>query len=171
MVNYVTNVYMHNPHLLASKTTTWFGERTGTMRPADLPFLVGRTQPVFVGMIVSHTADVESENGIEKAPPPSVPPARQAGALPQGSNGPILSFILAQAVDGGRLAWLRWESIDGKPAAVFSFAVDKTKSRYQVNYCCFPIFNKREISPGSLRIRENFAGVQGRRPLPRSFLR
>ena len=28
---------------------------------------------------------------------------------------------------------------------MFSFAVDKAKSRYEVNYCCFPALNARKI--------------------------
>ena len=31
-----------------------------------------------------------------------------------------------------------FRSVDGRPAAVFSFAVEKKKSRVEVNFCCFP---------------------------------
>jgi hypothetical protein len=33
---------------------------------------------------------------------------------------------------------LRWETVNGNQIAVFSFAVDKKKTHYAVDYCCFP---------------------------------
>jgi tetratricopeptide (TPR) repeat protein len=36
------------------------------------------------------------------------------------------------------MTWLRWEAVDGKRVAVFSFAVNRKQSHYQVSYCCFP---------------------------------
>jgi hypothetical protein len=63
-----------------------------------------------------------------------------------GANGevaplgqqPVLSKVLEEAQQSGRIGFARWESIDGIQAAVFSFAVDKKKSQFAVNYCCFP---------------------------------
>jgi hypothetical protein len=63
----------------------------------------------------------------------------QNGQVSEGGPGPILSVTLQEAADGGKLNWLRWETVNGKPAAVFSFIVPKKKSHYEVNYCCFPI--------------------------------
>jgi hypothetical protein len=36
------------------------------------------------------------------------------------------------------MGWLRWQMIDGRQTAVFSFAVEKEKSQFEVSYCCFP---------------------------------
>jgi hypothetical protein len=63
-----------------------------------------------------------------------------------GANGivaplgqqPILNKVLEEAQGSGRISFVRWELIDGRQAAVFSFAVDKKKTHYAVNYCCFP---------------------------------
>jgi hypothetical protein len=63
-----------------------------------------------------------------------------------GANGvvaplgqqPVLSQVLEEAQESGRIGFARWQSIDGIQAAVFSFAVDKKKSHFAVNYCCFP---------------------------------
>jgi hypothetical protein len=100
------------------------------------------------------------------APPPSFTPIRylsvddysvtirdgaEANPLlnvkkPWGDNGvvvplgqqPILSKVLEEAQGSGRISFVRWESINGHQAAVFSFAVDKKKTHFAVNYCCFP---------------------------------
>jgi len=53
-------------------------------------------------------------------------------------QGPVLSAILQEAQAAGKLNWLRWETVNGRQTAVFSFAVDKKRSHYSVNYCCFP---------------------------------
>jgi hypothetical protein len=56
------------------------------------------------------------------------------------SLGPVspLSTILQEATASGNPKWLRWESINGAQIAVFSFAVEKKKTHYTINYCCFP---------------------------------
>jgi hypothetical protein len=46
--------------------------------------------------------------------------------------------LIQEAMSGGKLGWLRWQTIDGKQIAAFSFAVDKKNSHFDVNYCCFP---------------------------------
>lgn len=62
----------------------------------------------------------------------------QNGVVAPLGQQPILSRVLEEAQGAGRIAFVRWESIDGHQDAVFSFAVDKKKSHYAVNYCCFP---------------------------------
>jgi hypothetical protein len=157
-IQYVTKVYMRNPHLLASKTTTIYGEATRGVTFADLSLINNpRDLPMQLGELVTHTTEVESENGIEKTQP--APAGKTASANPvmsQSAAGPVLSFILAQAAEGGHLTWLRWEFLNGKPSAVFSFAVDKAKSQYEVNYCCFPILNARKIGRSDRGYDVNF---------------
>jgi hypothetical protein len=51
---------------------------------------------------------------------------------------PILNKVLEEAQGSGRISFVRWETIDGHQAAVFSFAVDKKKTHFALNYCCFP---------------------------------
>jgi hypothetical protein len=51
---------------------------------------------------------------------------------------PNVGSAFQEAQAAGTIAWLRWEIINGKPAAVFSFQVPKKKSHYNVNVCCFP---------------------------------
>jgi len=95
---------------------------------------------MFMRMLGTHTEVVESDKGIEK--PPVVKnkiPWGINGQVSEGGAGPILSIILQEAAASGKLQWLRWETIGSKPAAVFAFQVDKKKSHYEVNYCCFPV--------------------------------
>jgi hypothetical protein len=51
---------------------------------------------------------------------------------------PNLGVILQDAQAAGSIQWLRWELINGKRAAVFSFKVPITNSRLAVDVCCFP---------------------------------
>jgi len=65
---------------------------------------------------------------------------------PWGANGmitlqetdPSLDVILREAHDSGSLQWLRWEMVNGKRAAVYSFKVPITNSLLGVDACCFP---------------------------------
>ncbi|MDR3727205.1 MAG: hypothetical protein P4K86_09210 [Terracidiphilus sp.] len=146
-VEYVTKTYMQNPHLTVSKSTTRFQDGVETIRTnsgmtSNMPNTdrIWATPNMFMRFLGTHAATVESDKGIELAPPvKQKTPWGQNGQVSEGGPGPILSVILQEAAVAGKLSWLRWETIGGKPAAVFSFAVDKKKSHYEVNYCCFPV--------------------------------
>jgi hypothetical protein len=51
---------------------------------------------------------------------------------------PGLGLVFKEAQASGNLQWLRWELINGKPAAVYSFAISRQKARLAVDVCCFP---------------------------------
>jgi hypothetical protein len=51
---------------------------------------------------------------------------------------PTLSVVFKQAKDSGTIKWLRWELINGKAAAVYSFTADNKNSGLALNVCCFP---------------------------------
>jgi hypothetical protein len=93
----------------------------------------------FARLVDTRTEPVESERGIEK---PSASKNKthwgENGQISEGEPGPNLNALLQEAASSGKLEWLRWQTIDGKQTAVFSFAVDKKKSHFDVNYCCFP---------------------------------
>ena len=80
---------------------------------------------------------IDSDQGVEKTPNKKERTQR-TGLISDGGPGPSLGVVLQEATAAGKLAWLRWETVDGRPAAVFSFAVEKKKSRVEVNLCCFP---------------------------------
>jgi len=146
-VDYVTNVYMQSPHLAAAKTTSRFqdgveGIRTNSGQTSNMPN-AGRsweTPNMFMRLIGSHTSPVEIEKGSELITPvKQKQPWGQNGQVSEAGPGPLLSVILEEAAAAGKLNWLRWQTIRGKQVAVFSFAVPKKKSRYEVHYCCFPV--------------------------------
>ncbi len=146
-VSYVMKTYMQSPRLLGAKTTTRYQDGVEYIRTnsgvvagsADNNPGWHRPSP-YMQMLGSHTATVESENGIEKPlAAKNKTPWSQNGQTSEGGPGPILSVILQDAAAGGKLQWLRWELIDGKKVAVYSFAVDAKKSHYSVDYCCFPV--------------------------------
>ncbi|MGA3205870.1 MAG: hypothetical protein ABSF12_25535, partial [Bryobacteraceae bacterium] len=85
------------------------------------------------------STSVTFQKGAEQIPP-------EKEKTNWGANGkiallgqpPVLTTVLQQAQAAGKITWIRWETISGKQAAVYSFAVDKKNTHYAVNYCCFP---------------------------------
>ena len=84
------------------------------------------------------SASIVSQGGVELPPKTrNQDPGGPGGQISPVGVGPVLSTVLREA-GPGNMTWLRWETIDGKRVAVFSFAVNRKQSHYQVNYCCFP---------------------------------
>ena len=145
-VDYAVKQFAHLPKFTATKTTTRYQNgqdfvRTGTgagasMANSDLG--LDANSP-YMRMLGQHTASIVSENGIELPPAKGArqDPAGQNGQVSQAGAGPVLGLILLDAAKG-KMGWLRWEAVNGKPAAVFSFSVNRKQSHYQVDYCCFP---------------------------------
>jgi hypothetical protein len=95
---------------------------------------------MFMRFFGTHAEEIETDKGAEQIPVVKTKvPWGANGQVSEGGPGPSLSVILQEAADGGKLNWLRWETVSGKQFAVFSFAVDKKKSQYVVHYCCFPV--------------------------------
>jgi hypothetical protein len=163
-VDYVTKIYSQNPHLTGSKTTSRYQDgvesiRTNSGQTSSMPNVghAWELPNMFMRFLGTHTEPVESDKGIELNPAlrqtelesdkrakgsPVVKqktPWGQNGQISEGGPGPILSVILQEAAASGNLHWARWEKVDKASAAVFSFAVEKKKSHYEVNYCCFPV--------------------------------
>jgi hypothetical protein len=146
--DYVTKTYDQLPSLTATKTTLRFQDNVEAVAASsglhgsatDVTTGSNFSNPAqFVRYINSVQTPVVLENGAEK--PSSEKDKTNWGANGQihaTTPGPLLSTILQEAQATGRITWLRWETVNGKQAAVFSFAVDKKKSHYAVNYCCFP---------------------------------
>jgi len=91
-----------------------------------------------VRLVKTHTDTVEVDGGIEK------PGGKDA--TPWGRNGFVnsmlpflpLNLLTSEAISSGKPKFLRWETVDGHQTAVFIYAVNKKKSDYAINYCCFP---------------------------------
>jgi hypothetical protein len=86
-----------------------------------------------------YTETVENDQGNEKITASTADPKlMRVSPLPENTMRPALSVFLHKAEEGGKINWLRWETISGAKIAVFSFDVDKKSAIYNVDYCCFP---------------------------------
>jgi len=147
-VDYTTKFYANLPHLTATKTTLRFQDNMEAIDPCS--GITGCAKDVitnsgfsnwasFVHFVSSTETPVVSERGMEKM-------TSTKDKTPWGANGmitfqgpqPSLSVILQDAQAAGSIQWLRWELINGKRAAVYSFKVPITNSQFAVDVCCFP---------------------------------
>jgi len=148
-VDYATKTYGQLPELTAVKTTLRFQDNVEAVAASsglhgsatDVSVGSGsQTSALSVRYINSADSAVALAGGAEK-------PSSEKDKTPWGANGqikattpgPSLGAVIQEAEAAGKITWLRWETVNGKQAAVFSFAVPKKKSRYEVNYCCFPV--------------------------------
>jgi hypothetical protein len=140
-------IYMVNPHVTGLKTTSRFQDgveniRTNSGVTNNMPQGARSWElpNMFMRYLGTHTDTIESDKGIEKAAPvKDKTPWGVNGQVSEGGPGPILNVVFAEAAAGGKLNWLRWETLNGRQTAVFLFAVPKKKAHYEVHYCCFPI--------------------------------
>ena len=145
---YVTKTYQQLPSLTATKTTLRFQDNVEAVAPSsgvkgsatEVVTTAGFSNPAtFVHYINSTEAQVASEHGAEKMP-------AEKDKTPWGANrmialqepDPSLGVVLQEAQAAGSIQWLRWEMVNGKQAAVYSFTVPRKKSRMALNVCCFP---------------------------------
>jgi len=145
---YVTQTYDQLPALTATKTTLRFQDNMEAL--AGSSGLQGGAHDVVTGTSFSDPAayvhyinstesHVTSTHGAERLP-------AEKTKIPWGANkmialeepDPSLGAVWREAQATGTLAWLRWERIYGKPAAVFAFSVPARTSHLAVNICCFP---------------------------------
>jgi hypothetical protein len=135
--DFVAKTSAQNPHLTASKITTRFQDILKNSS-SSVGLTVNALNP-YTREWDARDEQVESEKGIEKS---SSARAKtkwgENGQISDAEPPPSPSAILGEVAAASKLSWLRWETIDSKPAAVLSFAVDKKKSHYLVSYCCFP---------------------------------
>lgn len=145
--DYVSKTYAQLPALTVTKTTLRFQDNVEAAAASS--GMQGGAQDVSVGSsfvsafqfihyINSSDAQIASEHGAEKFP-------TAKDKTPWGANrmialqmpDPSLATVFPEA-QGGDIKWLRWEKVNGKQAAVFSFDVPKKKAHFPVNVCCFP---------------------------------
>ncbi len=145
---YVTRTYLKLPPLRATRTALRFQDNVEAVAASsglqggakDVVTSSGFSNPVaFVHFINSAETQVVSENGAEKQP-------GEKDKTPWGANKmialqeppPSLGVVFPEALAAGSIKWLRWELVNGRQAAVYSFAVENAKSQLTVNVCCFP---------------------------------
>jgi hypothetical protein len=142
---WLTTAFGQTPNFTVSKLVDIFQEDGQSMIPdsqAGATTKYGRPSE-------ERTDTVAVSQGVEK--PTAAAPKVNWGANGQISEGgppPSLPELFQAASTFGKLAFSRWVVIDGKPAAVFTFAVDKKKSHYTINYRCFASSEMQSASVG-----------------------
>lgn len=135
--DYAGKTFVQQPAVSGTKTVRRFQDDPPLLRGIKF----GAPPPAFTPIRYASVDDytVTIRDGAELNPLLSVKKSWGANGVvaPLGQQ-PVLSKVLEEAQGAGRIGFVRWESINGLQAAVFSFAVDKKKSRFAVNYCCFP---------------------------------
>lgn len=148
-VDYATKTYAQLPALTATRTTIRFqdsvesaaassGMQSGAIDSASSdPKLASAN--LFVHYINSTENNVQIQGGVEQNPLAKDKTRWGAnGYIALLGNGPALASVISEAQAAGKIDFLRWEPVNGKSAAVYTFSVDKKKTHYAVNYCCFP---------------------------------
>lgn len=154
--DYAANVYAQLPSLTANKTVRRFQEseqipeasfgahNNANFAPTESP----------IRYTASDETPVTLHNGVEQPSVDRSQPWGRNGMIQILGEAPTPATVMSEAQAGGKLDWLRWQQVDGKKLAVFSFIVDKKKSRYTLEYCCFP-----EVSQaGAMSMRGTNAG-------------
>ena len=153
---YIAQTYDRLPSLTATRTTLRFQDNVEALASSsginsgakDAVTSSGLTNtPSYIHYINSTAGAVASEHGVEKKPV-------EKDQTKWGANGmtaiqepdPSLSRVFHEAETAGNLQFLRWELINAKPEAVFSFAVPRQKSKLAVNVCCFPNINQAGVA-------------------------
>ena len=145
---YVERNYSQLPVFTATRTTLRFQDNVEAVAASsgiagaatEVDTSAGFSNPAsYVHFINSVEAPVVSEHGAEKLP-------TEKDKTPWGANkmialhepDPSLGVIFQEAQAAGSIQWLRWERVNGRPAAVYSFTVPRKDSRLEVDVCCFP---------------------------------
>lgn len=134
---WMKGTYLQVPSFTASKVIFRYQDDVENM--SSQPGLQVDSPNTYAKLAEGRTDTVETTQGAEKL----------VGDQPKehwGENGQIseggaplpLPQIFQEANASEKIAFSRWETMGGKPAAVFTFAVDKKRSHYNVTYCCFP---------------------------------
>jgi hypothetical protein len=143
---YAAKTWTQLPALTATKTTLRFQDNieaapaSSGMSGSAKDVAVGSSSVSpyqFIKYMGSTDSVYSSDRGIEKLPEDKTRwGANSMIALREPD--PSLADVLHDAQTGGTINWLRWEDVDGKPAAVLAYQVPKKKSHLNVNVCCFP---------------------------------
>lgn len=146
--DYVSKTYSQMPALTATRTTIRFQDNVEAAAPSS--GIHGSATDVstgssfvsayqFIHYINSTDSQVAIDHGAEKMP-------SEKDKTPWGANkmialqtpDPSLAMVFSEARDAGDLKFVRWETVNGKQAAVYSFDVPKKKGHLALDVCCFP---------------------------------
>jgi hypothetical protein len=154
--SYVGGTFEHLPDLAVTKTTLRFQDNVEAV--ASSSGIQGSAEDVVVGAGFSNQASFVHYMNSSEARIASVHGAEKdtgrKDTTPWGANkmialrepDPNLPQVFHEVESAQQIHWVRWESIDGKPTAVFSFIVPNDHSRLDVRVCCFPVIHQAGIA-------------------------
>ena len=155
---YVNNIYSHLPDLTVTKTTARFSDAPLSQIEDFREFRANETtmgdkMNKAVGNYISYHGNtrvaMQTDKGLEKPVAGKAGPANDPqGLVAWGQFGPLLRTAATESASGGKLTWARWDTVNNVQVAVFNFSIDRKKSHYVVNYCCFPNSETSSGSPG-----------------------
>jgi hypothetical protein len=139
--DYAANTYAQLPSLTATKTVRRFQD---DMKKAE-ESVGARNNANFAPEVtpIHYAASVQEQvilhNGVEQISAEESKPAwGRNGMIALLGQAPTPTTVMSEAQASGKIGWLRWDQVDGKKVAVYSFTIDKKKSHYALDYCCFP---------------------------------
>ena len=180
-IHYVARTLPTLPDFVATRVTEHFDDLPQILEPGGWPTRAGLhldgTSRIPIAYRDGRETDdpalaSQSEAGIKKVDQAKSPdtentkPAATAGLTSWGEFGPILGVVLVDAAKG-KLGWAHWERLDGKRVAVFQFAVDRSVSHYNLQYCCV---KSQEVIGGSYGTGGNGRGG-GQQPGSKGMLK
>lgn len=134
IVDYVNTTARQLPNFLAVRDTIGFEDKPqndvqgeiGISTEAAMPLhSVGKTS---LTVTYRDRKEVVDEKAVRHG-------AKIGGLTTSGEFGPILSLVVADALQG-KITWARWEQGAGGKTAVFHYEVPGGKSHYPVQFCC-----------------------------------
>jgi hypothetical protein len=167
--DYASKMYAQLPAITANKTTQRFQDNVEAVAPSsgmsgsakDVSVGSGFVSPFqYVRYLNATDGTYNSEHGVEKLAQDKTPWGANSMIAIEEPD-PSVANVFQEAQSNGTITWLRWQTIGGKPFAVFSYQVQKKKSHMAVNVCCFPSLNQT----GDARFSgQNGAGLPGGSP-------
>ena len=162
---FVGKTFTQTPAVTATRTTLRFQDNvealaaSSGMHGSAADASVGResiSPYQFVHYINASDTTITIDRGDEKLPEDKTRWGGN-GMIALMTPDPGLAQVWAEAKDAGTVKWLRWELINGKPAAVFSYEVPKKKTHLALNVCCFPKIDQT----GTARFTSSGTGIGG----------
>jgi hypothetical protein len=139
--DYTTKTFAQLPAVAATKVTRRFQDGAQQQPESFASRTTATVAPVAtpIRYTASDEISVSFRNGAEQWAPSSQKTTWGLnGMIAMMGQVPVLSTVMQEAQDSGKISFVRWETLFGETVAVFSYAVDKKKSHYALNYCCFP---------------------------------
>jgi len=158
--DYAAKTYAQLPTLTAKRTLRRFQDSAHQDQPSlgahSTAVLSATYTPIHY--TASDEASVTFKNGAEQNPLANDKTHwGENSMIALLGQSPDPASVLQESLAAGKIGWLRWETVNGHELAVFSYAVDKKKTHYAVNYCCFPETN--QVGQVAMRGTESAGGA------------